>query len=86
MCNQETSSKEWWRIARSQMGIGKHKYIDSLLIGDDLIIDDELMGTAFNEYFVNEASLKVAQEEETLVSTEVVDAPSHSLNTHAGDK
>ena len=59
------------------MGIGKHKSIDSLIIGDDLIIDDKLMCTAFNEYFVNEASLKVAQKDEILLSTEVVDVPPH---------
>ena len=39
------------------------------------------MCTAFKEYFVNEASLKVAQEDEILLSTEVVDAPPHCLNT-----
>ena len=81
MLDNETSSKEWWRIARSQMGLGKAKSIDSLSKGNDLIVDDKMMCDLFNKYFVEEASLCVEDSDEDSLISETYDDPRYSLDT-----
>ena len=56
MVSKETTSKEWWKIARSQLGMGKYKSIDSLIVDNVLISEDTSMCNAFNDFFINEAS------------------------------
>ena len=60
MMSKETSKKEWWKIARSQMGPMKTKSIDSILNGDILVSNDEEMSNVLNNYFIKEATLEEA--------------------------
>ena len=38
--DKETSSKQWWKITRGQMGTGKTSGVDALIDNNILIVDD----------------------------------------------
>ena len=56
MLDPSTTSKEWWKIARSQLGVDKIKNVPPLIINDKIIINDIKKCECFNEYFVKECS------------------------------
>ena len=62
MMNSETSSKQWWKIARGQLGVGKNR-VDALLANNVLVLDDTDKCNSFNRYFINEATLLVNKED-----------------------
>ena len=81
MVSKETTSKEWWKIARSQLGMGKYKSIDSLIVDNVLISEDTSMCNAFNDFFINEASLITNVRDEEILSSEVIEEPPFSMNS-----
>ena len=63
MMNSESSSKQWWKIARGQLGVGKNRGVDALLDNNVLVLDDTDKCNLFNRYFLNEATLLVNKED-----------------------
>ena len=63
MMNSETSSKQWWKIARGQLGVGKNRGVDALLDNNVLIMDDTDECNLFNRYFIKEATLLINKDD-----------------------
>ena len=51
MMNSETSSKQRWKIARGQLGVGKNRGVDALLDNNVLVLDDIDKCNLFQQIF-----------------------------------